>query len=108
MRRLHAAVNTSSSKGKGKGKDEGRTGLIMSMHLGRLPMLTQKQGWEKVGLVLGFEDGRVEMWGIPLEEGSERWKSFSDGSAQVGKRVWERMWETKGHNEAGRSQLRPL
>ena len=106
MRRLHAAVNTASIKGKGKGKDveEKRTGLIMSMHIGYLPSQRQEEGWEKVGLVMGYEDGRVEMWGVPSEDGgSDRWKTFSDGSGQVGQRVWEKMWDATGHNEAGKS-----
>ena len=132
LRRLHAGINTppppSTSSGNtgvsvgAEGKNKDRTGLIMALHLGYLPTQVQETEWERVGAVMSFEDGRVEMWGIPRLEivddgngrgtgegitgglrGTGRLGMFSDGSGKVGKRVWERMYEVKGHNEAGTS-----
>lgn len=119
MRRLHAGVNTPKANQKGKAKagpaDATRSGLIMSLHLRFLRLeaamasSSSKHGDREQGklvLVLGYEDGRVDMWGMPVDTGSteggeESWRAFSDGSGQVGKRGWEVMWSGKGHNEAG-------
>jgi hypothetical protein len=67
----------------------------------------------KLVLVLGYEDGRVDMWGMPADTGStgggeESWRVFSDGSGQVGNRGWEVMWSGKGHNEAGGPDVVPV
>jgi WD40 repeat protein len=124
MKRIHAGVNM-VKEGKGKmrenaGKGEPtRSGLIMSLHLrwlthsipdgqmsGNLSGEQGKGHRPRLVLVLGYEDGRVDMWGLTdnegrEEKGREKWRMFTDGSGQVGKRGWEVMWSGKGHNEAG-------
>jgi hypothetical protein len=69
--------------------DAGRGGgIIMSIHLGF------HKG--KAVLVVGFEDGRVEVWSCEKEELKMVW----DG--RVGQDVvWNKLWEGKKHNEAG-------
>lgn len=114
LKRLHAALNTpSAKKDKGKGKEidhsngtqNVRSGLIMSLHLRFLPDSTSADGIvmdSKLGLILGYEDGRVDIWVCdPDGEEKERWRIFSDGSGKVGNRAWELVWTGKGHNESG-------
>lgn len=122
MKRIHAGINM-VKEGKGKMKENAgkgeptRSGLIMSLHLRWLNLAsTDQKGSEGQGnrsrlvLVLGYEDGRVDMWGIndddgSTEKGKEKWRLFTDGSGQVGKRGWEVMWTGKGHNEASELPL---
>jgi hypothetical protein len=155
MRRLHAGVNVPKQdaagsegvKGKGKGKakavdgagdgdedevhPEGtRSGLIMSLHLGFLPIAQAMEAGDieaktgdtevtaggatgedassdrQLGLAMGYEDGRVEVWACASGSnsqglGEEGWRCFSDGRGAVGPRRWELVFGAKGHNEAG-------
>ena len=63
----------------------------MSLHLACLPT--------RLVLVMGFEDGRVEVWDCSTQDTD--WRRAWDGRVTEGPRVWERVWEGKGHNEAG-------
>lgn len=133
MRRLHAAVNTPVvGKGKGKAKDSSsgaagadpvRSGLIMSLHLRILPLTVSggtpakteclgtgaKRLPGRLALVIGYEDGRIDVWGLIADSGGaagqEAWMGFTDGSEKVGRKGWELVWTGKGHNEAGESGL---
>ena len=116
-RRLHASINYSPKTRPlapvGDGEDtmsvklaNGRTGLIMGLHLGFHPQT------KRLTLVMGFEDGRVELWGCKERpdtaegvEGDEEetWSRSWDARIGKGEPLWERLWETKGHNEAGES-----
>lgn len=110
MRRLHAAVNTPVDvKGKKKAAptptDSTRSGLIMSLHLRFLPPVklaikSPDETERRLVLILGYEDGRIDVWGIAGAD-KEAWRGFTDGSEQVGKRGWDPIWSGKGHNEAG-------
>lgn len=49
----------------------------------------------KVGM--GYEDGRVELWALA---GAAEWDKPSDG--RTGVSPWQRRYEGKKHNEAGK------
>lgn len=72
-------------------------------------------------LAMGFEDGRVELWECSPgerarigEEGGDVvrqwWEQPSDArdpTCSAEDRRWWRIWEQKGHNEAGQSRSLP-
>jgi hypothetical protein len=108
MKRLHAAINTSESISSGATIStdlEGmRSGLMMSLHLGFLAT-TGRDELSRLGLAIGFEDGRVELWvctSAGSSEENESWRLFSDGRGAVGPRRWGILGRGKGHNEAGK------
>ncbi len=90
MKRLHSSINGSFTQ-EIKSK---RSGLIMSLHVAFLD--------GRLAIVMGFEDGRVEMWTCSTAE--EGWSKAWDGRMSE-KRRWKRVWEGKGHNEAGQLNL---
>jgi hypothetical protein len=45
---------------------------------------------------MGFEDGRVEKWAL---QERVHWQEVSD--ARMGSSVWNKVYDTKKHNEAG-------
>lgn len=106
MKRLHTSINY---KPKGKnlpyqdetsGKPaEGRTGLIMALHLGFDD--------EQLKLVMGFEDGREEVWQLQGRRGAgttmagDLWTQPSEGRMEETK-AWSKIWDAKGHNEASK------
>jgi hypothetical protein len=46
---------------------------------------------------MGYEDGRVEVWALPPDQS---WRNPSD--ARTGSSPWEKVYEAKKHNEAGK------
>lgn len=70
----------------------------MSIHAS----LSEKQGVSSVKVAMGFEDGRVELWALG---GSTDWKTPSDGRTRM--TPWQRRYEGKKHNEAGKSIPEP-
>jgi hypothetical protein len=51
---------------------------------------------ERVILVMGFEDGRVEVWACDVSSLEKGW----DGRISENE-VWTKLWGGKKHNEAG-------
>lgn len=84
-KRLHSKVNFT---GCAKGPADSRSGLVMGTAL-------QVVG-ERLALVAGYEDGRVEVWAAPTSSLGTMW----DGkNSEAG--TWTRLWTGKAHNEAG-------
>lgn len=86
MKRIGAAVNYTPPPPKTSSDAvaaEGRSGLVMGLHV------AVREG--KFTLVVGYEDGRVEIW---QPESEDEWNGRK-GSG------WVRKWEGKAHNEAG-------
>lgn len=78
---LHAVVLPKiEDVGKGKGKAE-------------------EEEDDRVALVAGYEDGRVELWTCALSALIERRVEWDGRKAQD--KLWMRVWEGKVHNEAG-------
>lgn len=116
MRRLHASVNAPDPSSSKNPVEDGkvRSGLIMGLQLG---FLGGRASGDALGLVIGFEDGRVEKWELATREGGSggtnetssgassesepSWMQFSDGKGAIGPRRWTLAWQGKGHNEAG-------
>lgn len=118
-RRLHASLNflkkPKEAVGDSARPGEGRTGLIMSLHLAF-------DGEGRLNCVMTFEDGRLEVWrcgpasaegspSIPsgqvqCTEGEEAWKTKWDGRMSTGTALWNKVYEAKGHNEAGQLDSR--
>ena len=96
FRRIHSSINASlvplDAMTKPRPAEPGatRSGLIMSLHLDSM-----KDG---LALVMGFEDGRLELWTCPTENLDKNW----DGRVS-GERLWIKRWAGTGHNEAGQS-----
>lgn len=106
---------------------EGRAGLVMGLHIAVIPSpsggdATQSgdvasagessragrggegsgERGERVALVAGYEDGRVEVWTCPLQKLLERKTEWDGRKAEAsGEKLWMRVWEGKAHNEAG-------
>ena len=116
-RRLHASINYTPRPRAPVDEmsikpDAGRTGLVMGIHLAFDPV-------GRLTCVMGFEDGRIEVWrcgsaiGRPAqatEETSsklvpEEWRHTWDARMSSGPRLWEKVYEAKGHNEAGKSGI---
>lgn len=89
-KRLHSSLNVSDVP-EIRGT---RSGLIMSLHLSFRET--------RLVLVMGFEDGRVELWTCPT--GDKAWRGTWDGRLSEDRR-WTRLWEGKGHNEAGQFRI---
>ena len=101
MKRIHSSINalpvstnlpvqlTATDPMSVKPKGD-RSGLIMSLHLSIQA--------SKVALVMGFEDGRVEVWTCLLSD--HDWDETWDGRFSD-ERMWQKVWGGKGHNEAG-------
>jgi len=53
-----------------------------------------------IKVAAGYEDGRVELWGLPK---GHAWALPTD--ARTGQSVWEKLYDGKKHNEA--SKLAP-
>ena len=94
MRRVYSSLNAprqaSAPRTLAPDPKGSRSGLIMSLHLRFLE--------SRLALVMGFEDGRVELWMCSTNDGD--WLGTWDGRLSEGQK-WERLWEGKGHNEAG-------
>ncbi|CAD6563594.1 MAG: ASTRA complex subunit [Tremellales sp. Tagirdzhanova-0007] len=100
MKRIHSSINalpvstnlpvqlTATDPMSVKPKGD-RSGLIMSLHLSIQA--------SKVALVMGFEDGRVEVWTCLLSD--HDWDETWDGRFSD-ERMWQKVWGGKGHNEA--------
>lgn len=54
-----------------------------------------------IKVAAGYEDGRVELWGLPEKHA---WAIPTD--ARTGQSVWEKLYDGKKHNEA--SKLSPV
>jgi len=52
---------------------------------------------ERLRVAMGYEDGRVELWALPL---GHAWRDPSD--ARMGSSPWEKVYEGKKHNEASK------
>lgn len=108
--RLHASINytpkVKSANTESIIPDAGRTGIVMGIHLAF-------DGYGRLTGVMGFEDGRVEVWRCGREPGStssaeegneEGWRETWDARMSTGPKLWHKVWEAKGHNEASRSR----
>ncbi|ORY31812.1 hypothetical protein BCR39DRAFT_525501 [Naematelia encephala] len=84
-KRLHAAIGFSPNK---DATEEARSGLIMGIHL----------AWygSRLVLIMGFEDGRVEVWRCAESGEDQLWDARSGRDP-----LWAKVWAGKGHNEAG-------
>lgn len=111
--RLHASLNfvkkPKTAVGDSVVPAEGRTGLIMSLHLAF-------DGERRLSCVMAFEDGRVEVWRCgrsPIDDvaptspgtssgntAQEPWRTKWDGRMSTGPALWNKAYEAKGHNEA--------
>ena len=118
-KRIHASLNfvnrPKETVGNSVKPEEGRTGLIMGLHLGF-------DLENRLNCVMGFEDGRVEVWRcdvdprtesssastgpdespITLIKCEELWRRQWDGRMSTGPALWKKVYEAKGHNEAGK------
>jgi hypothetical protein len=65
----------------------------MSLHC-TLPFA--EEGYS-IKVAAGYEDGRVELWALPL---THDWKDPTD--ARTGDAVWEKLYDGKRHNEASK------
>lgn len=81
LKRIGAAVNYVPKAGAEV--TENRSGLVMGIHVAVVE--------EVYTLVVGYEDGRIEVW----QPGSEGEWNGRKGSG------WVRKYEGKAHNEAG-------
>ena len=104
MTRLHSAFNrpkttTALARSNSEVADTnlklkaGRSGLVMSLHIAF-------DSIQRLCAVLGYEDGRVEMWRI---NNREEWGKKSDSRLNEDARIWNKVYDAKGHNEAGKS-----
>lgn len=101
--RVGAAVNFVP-----RAKDGPRAGLVMALHVailqspgggGKGKGKEKEAKGERLALLAGYEDGRVELWTCPLASLLERRAEWDGRKAEDG--LWERVWEGKAHNEAG-------
>jgi hypothetical protein len=91
FKRLHSSFNYVPGI-KTPGASSSRTGLIMSIH----SCIASDSSGSQIKVAMGFEDGRVEVWA--LQERVD-WQEVSD--ARMGSSVWNKVYDTKKHNEAG-------
>lgn len=83
-KRLHSKVNfVAEAKGSNT-----RSGLVMAVAL-------QLIG-ERLALVAGYEDGRVEVWTCEVSSLDQLWDGKTSAPGP-----WKRLWTGKAHNEAG-------
>lgn len=107
--RLHASINLlpkPPQKGESSLKAAAsRTGLVMAIHLGFDDV-------QRLNCVIGYEDGRVELWRCGAEtqhrdqaseESQTAWRRTWDARMSSGPPLWNKVWEAKGHNEASES-----
>lgn len=85
---MHAALNYVPND-KAAALEAPRSGLVMAVHLAVVR--------DRLALVAGFEDGRVEVWTAPLADAM----TPTDGRKVEEKSVWKLLWTGKVHNEAG-------
>ena len=109
-RRIHASINLLPKPPKKETgsikQDTGRTGLVMGIHLAF-------DGLGQLSCVMGYEDGRIELWrcgnkdvdGDINTESPEPWRETWDARMSSGPPLWNKVWETKGHNEASELTL---
>lgn len=83
-KRLHSKVNFQAKAAKG----DTRSGLVMAVAL-------QMIG-ERLALVAGYEDGRLEVWACDAAALDKLWDGKTSAPGP-----WQRLWTGKAHKEAG-------
>lgn len=68
----------------------------MSLHCSLSGSLATGEGYG-IKVAAGYEDGRVELWGLPA---SHDWTTTTD--ARMGSSPWEKLYDFKKHNEASK------
>ncbi|KIR58390.1 WD-repeat protein [Cryptococcus bacillisporus CA1873] len=111
LKRLHASINFSSKPPPQTPTNvdlpgTSRTGLIMSLHLFHPPPTSFCADGEErsLGLVIAYEDGRVELLSAPLSSLDTPYDAKMTASTSTSKGMstnpWKLRWCGKGHNEA--------
>lgn len=83
-----------------------RTGLVMSLHLFHVPSIDLCAGEEErsLGLVIAYEDGRLELLSAPLTSldtpYDAKMAASTSTSSGANRNPWKLRWSGKGHNEA--------
>lgn len=87
-KRLHSKINYEATAGKTETGNT-RSGLVMAVALRVIG--------DRLALVSGYEDGRLEVWACDVTSLDKLW----DGKASADSaRPWQRLWTGKAHNEA--------
>nr|ODN91015.1 WD-repeat protein [Cryptococcus depauperatus CBS 7855] len=98
FRRLHASINLSSKPTPQPSAADlpgaSRSGLVMSLHLFFPPPSSSDE--ELVGLVVAYEDGRLEVFSAPISSLEQQY----DARLSQRPNPWTVRWSGKGHNEA--------
>ena len=95
-KRLHSKINYDAAGSK-PADGNTRSGLVMAVAL-------QVVG-DRLALVAGYEDGRLEVWTCDVTTLDRLW----DGKSSAGSaRPWQRLWTGKAHNEASELLLARL
>ncbi|ADV25638.1 WD-repeat protein [Cryptococcus gattii E566] len=111
LKRLHASINFSLKPPPQTPTNvdlpgTSRTGLVMSLHLFHPPPTSFCADEEErsLGLVIAYEDGRVELLSAPLSSLDTPFDAKMTTSTSTSKGVsvnpWKLRWSGKGHNEA--------
>lgn len=86
-KRLHSKINFDAAGAK---DGNTRSGLVMAVALRVIG--------DRLTLVAGFEDGRLEVWACDVTALDKLWDGKA--SASTAERPWRRLWTGKAHNEA--------
>ncbi|KGB79303.2 WD-repeat protein [Cryptococcus deuterogattii R265] len=111
LKRLHASINFSSKPPPQTPTNvdlpgTSRTGLVMSLHLFHPPPTSFCADGEErsLGLVIAYEDGRVELLSAHLSSLDKPYDAKMTASTSKSKGMsmnpWKLRWSGKGHNEA--------
>lgn len=95
-KRLHSKINyEATAAAVAAGKTDGgntRSGLVMAVALRVIS--------DRLALVAGYEDGRLEVWACDINTFDKLWDGRSSANTADSARPWYRLWTGKAHNEA--------